>query len=90
MTATARGWAVIDADNFIDVTSIAKITAQAMGLKGVNFKYTGGQGGWKGDVPVVRFDLEKIHALGWRAQRGSAAAVTQAVDAMLDSGRREI
>jgi UDP-glucose 4-epimerase len=35
-------------------------------------------------VPVVRFDCSKIKALGWRARRTSAKAVTDAMKAMLE------
>ena len=34
------------------VTRIAEIVCEKMGLTGIPFEYTGGRGGWKGDVPV--------------------------------------
>ena len=34
------------------VTRIAEIVCEKMGLSGIPFEYTGGRGGWKGDVPV--------------------------------------
>jgi UDP-glucose 4-epimerase len=48
------------------------------------YEFTGGDRGWKGDVPVVRFNSSKIKALGWRAQRSSAEAVRDAMKAMLE------
>jgi UDP-glucose 4-epimerase len=48
----------------------------------VRYDFTGGDRGWKGDVPMVRFDVTKIKALGWRAARTSAEAVRDAVAAM--------
>jgi UDP-glucose 4-epimerase len=50
----------------------------------VKYEFTGGDRGWKGDVPIVRFDCSKIKALGWRARRTSAEAVTGAMKAMLE------
>jgi len=52
-------------DDYIDVKAIAKLTAGLMGLKNVRYRFSGGDRGWKGDVPVVRFNLDKIHKLGW-------------------------
>ena len=49
-----------------------------------SYEFTGGDRGWKGDVPVVRFDCSKIKALGWQAQLTSAEAVTEAMKAMLE------
>ena len=54
-------------DNWIDVTSIADIVVEEMGLSGVQFSYTGGKRGWKGDVPKIRLSVEKINALGWQS-----------------------
>jgi UDP-glucose 4-epimerase len=48
----------------------------------VRYDYTGGDRGWKGDVPVVRFDCNKIQTLGWRCRRTSAQALRDAMIAM--------
>ncbi len=72
-------------DDYLEVASIAAIVIEEMGLKNVKLEYTGGDRGWKGDVPVVRFDLEKIRRLGWRARLGSAGAVRRSIREMLKS-----
>ncbi|GAJ14366.1 unnamed protein product, partial [marine sediment metagenome] len=41
-------------DSSINVTAIASMVVEAMGLSGVKFIYTGGNRGWRGDVPQVR------------------------------------
>lgn len=61
------------------VTGIAKIVCREMGLENVTFHYTGGRGGWKGDVPVFAYNLDKIHAAGWKASMTSDEAVAQTV-----------
>ena len=61
------------------VTGIAQIVCREMGLKDVAFYYTGGRGGWKGDVPVFAYNLDKIHAAGWHAGMTSDEAVAQTV-----------
>ena len=73
-------------DDYIDVTSIANIVVEEMGLKNVQYKYTGGDRGWKGDVPQVRFDLNKLHKLGWRAHYTSPEAVRLSVREILELG----
>ena len=65
------------------VTRIAEIVCEKMGLTGIPFEYTGGRGGWKGDVPVFAYNLDKIHATGWVASMTSDEAVAKTVEAVL-------
>jgi UDP-glucose 4-epimerase len=71
-------------DDYISVTEIANIACRIAGLKpsSVDYQYTGGDRGWKGDVPKVLFDITKIKNLGWRAQRNSAQAIEASISAM--------
>ena len=73
-------------DDYITVTEIADLAVKVSGLTpgGTKYEFTGGDRGWKGDVPVVRFDCAKIKALGWKAKRSSAEAVTDAMKAMIE------
>jgi UDP-glucose 4-epimerase len=73
-------------DDYITVAEIADLAVKVSGITPGETKYefTGGDRGWKGDVPVVRFDCSKIKALGWKAKRASAEAVTDAMKAMLE------
>ncbi len=57
------------------VTGIADIICEEMGLKNVKYNYTGGEGGWKGDVPRFRYNIDKIHSAGWKAGYSSDEAV---------------
>jgi UDP-glucose 4-epimerase len=65
----------------ITVTEIARLAVDVLGLdpSAVRFDYTGGDRGWKGDVPVVRLDTRRIRALGWRPSAGSAQALVNAM-----------
>ena len=65
------------------VTRIADIICEQMSLTGIPYHYTGGRGGWKGDVPVFSYDLQKIQAAGWYAKYTSDEAVTQTVKEIL-------
>jgi len=70
-------------DDYIDVKRIAEIVIEEMGLKNVNLEYGSEKRGWKGDVPVVRFNLEKIHNLGWFSKMNSEEAIRRSVFEML-------
>jgi UDP-glucose 4-epimerase len=73
-------------DDYITVKQIAHIAVEESGLapKTVRYEFTGGDRGWKGDVPVVRFDVSKMKSIGWKAQRTSAAAVRDSIRAMIE------
>lgn len=65
------------------VTKIADIVCEKMGLAGIPYHYTGGRGGWKGDVPRFQYELEKIHRAGWKAGYTSDEAVARTVEDVL-------
>lgn len=70
--------------DWLSVNEIARMVTDAMGLKNVRYEYTGGEGGWPGDVPRFRLDVSRINDLGWRAGHSSAEAVAIAIRATLD------
>ena len=61
------------------VTHIAEIVVDVLGLDNVKFKYTGGDRGWKGDVPRFAYDISKVLATGWEPKHTSDEAVRQTV-----------
>lgn len=61
------------------VTRIADIVCEELGYKNVKYNYTGGNVGWKGDVPKFQYDLTKIHEAGWTASHTSDEAVRETV-----------
>ena len=72
-------------DSSTTVTRIAEMVVEEMGLKDVEFKYTGGKRGWAGDVPRFQLDATKINNLGWKAKYTSDEAVRKAIREILDS-----
>jgi len=66
------------------VKEIAQMVIDEMHLSSV-IEYTGGDRGWIGDVPEFNYNLDKIHALGWKAQTSSNEAVKKAIKYILDS-----
>ena len=74
----------LGSDSFTSVTRIGQIVAEEMGLKNVGFKYTGGERGWPGDVPVVHFNIDKMKKLGWQPRYTSDEAVRIACRRLLE------
>lgn len=68
------------------VTHIAEIIVEEMGLKDVEFQYTGGNIGWKGDVPRFKYDISKVLSTGWKPAHTSDEAVRQTVKDVLRAG----
>ena len=73
-------------DDSLPVTRIADLVVRAMGLAGVRYEYTGGEGGWPGDVPRFRLDVTALNRLGWVASHNSEQAVEMAIEAILGIG----
>lgn len=70
--------------DYIKVYDIAKIIVECMGIKEkVKFNFTGGDRGWKGDVPIVRLNTEKIQSLGWHCKRNSVEAIRESALMMI-------
>ena len=64
------------------VTHIAEIVVEVLGLSDVEFKYTGGDRGWKGDVPRFKYDISKVLATGWKPEYTSDEAVRKAAQSL--------
>lgn len=62
----------------VTVADIADITTAALGLKNVEYAYTGGDRGWVGDVPKMRLSFERLAKLGWHASMDARQAVVKA------------
>ena len=68
------------------VTHIAEIVVEELGLANVRFSYTGGDRGWKGDVPRFSYDISKVLATGWNPKHSSDEAVRQTVRDAVQAG----
>lgn len=68
------------------VTRIAKIVVKELGLENVKFVYTGGDRGWKGDVPRFSYDISKVLATGWSPRHTSDEAIRQTVKDAVAAG----
>jgi len=71
--------------DYITVTDIAELAIECLGFdrESVEVRYTGGDRGWKGDVPIVRLSSAKLEDTGWRCERSSAEALRAAIESMI-------
>ncbi|MDR2648181.1 MAG: NAD-dependent epimerase/dehydratase family protein [Clostridiales bacterium] len=72
----------------VSVNAIADIAEEILGLSNVKRLYSGGDRGWKGDVPVIRLDFSKIRALGWNSRYGAKEALYMSISAMYNEAMR--
>lgn len=71
----------LGSEDAITVRSLADAVCDAMGLAGVEYRWTGGAGGgrgWTGDVRVMQLSVDRLKATGWRPRRSSEEAVRAA------------
>jgi UDP-glucose 4-epimerase len=64
------------------VERIAELCIRASPHPAARIRYTGGERGWRGDVPRSRLDPGKLAALGWTTRKTSDEAVGAAVEAL--------
>lgn len=72
----------IGVEDATTVTKIADMVCERLGYKNVTYKYTGGNVGWKGDVPAFKYDLGKIYKTGWRPKHSSDESVKATLDSL--------
>lgn len=80
----------IGSEDRVDVSTIAQIVIEEMGLRDVEVRYTGGIDGgrgWKGDVKFMQLDISKLRSLGWRPTMGSAEAVRMTARWLVEAER---
>jgi len=66
----------------VSVTRIAEVVSDVMNLSPA-FEYTGGERGWKGDVPRMRLDIERILSTGWEPTMDSEESVRRAAEELV-------
>lgn len=73
----------IGSEDTISATRIGEKIVEEMGLSGVKFIYTGGNRGWKGDVPKMRLGIEKLKSFGWNPVYTSERSVKETARAII-------
>jgi len=74
----------IGSTDTINSTQIGELIVKEMGLHDVKFTYTGGNRGWKGDVPKMLLSIDKLQKLGWNPSHNSKSSVIAATRSTLE------
>ena len=81
----------LGSEDTITVRSLADTICDELGLKDVEYRWTGGAGGgrgWAGDVRVMQLAIDRIKSKGWRPRKTSEAAIRAAAkDAWASFGK---
>jgi UDP-glucose 4-epimerase len=79
----------IASEDYLTVTEVAELAVEVFGLPAgqTKFEYTGGDRGWKGDVPIVRLNSDRIRSLGWKNKRSCQEAMRDSMAALLVEAR---
>jgi len=79
----------VGSEDQVDVSLIAQIVIEEMGLKGVSLVFTGGVDGgrgWKGDVKNMHLDIRKLKSYGWSPKHTSADAIRLTAKMLVQAG----
>ncbi|WP_254062281.1 NAD-dependent epimerase/dehydratase family protein [Acidobacterium sp. S8] len=78
----------VSPEDAITVTEIAELAVECLQLDSMpQLVYSGGDRGWKGDVPVVRLNSDRLRSLGWRSRYTSREAMRLALMSMIADER---
>jgi UDP-glucose 4-epimerase len=71
--------------DYITVDEIAMLAIGASGgsMPRTQIYYTGGDRGWRGDVPIVRLNTDRIRKLGWSNVMNTREAMASSLNALL-------
>ncbi|MCL5075753.1 MAG: NAD-dependent epimerase/dehydratase family protein [Chloroflexi bacterium] len=67
----------------LTVDRIVQILLEEGGYRNVALRYSGGDRGWPGDVPLMLLDVSRINRLGWKAHLTSEEAIRIAIQRLL-------
>ena len=76
----------VGSEDQITVKEIAEIVIGELGLKNVEFKFTGGVNGgrgWKEDVKNMLLDVSKLKSIGWKPNLNSAEAIKRTTEYLI-------
>ncbi len=70
--------------DYITVREIADLAVEALAMAvKVRYEFSGGDRGWRGDVPIVRLDTSRIRSLGWKCQMNCQNAIRSSLASLI-------
>ncbi len=74
----------IGSKDTISATWSGEVFVKEIGISDVEFTYTSGRWGWKGDVPRMRLGIDKLKILRWNTEYTSERSVRETTRNLLD------
>jgi UDP-glucose 4-epimerase len=76
--------------DYVTVREIADLCVDVLGIEvgATAYHFSGGDRGWKGDVPIVRINTDRIRELGWSNQMTTREALRASLVSMLDDAEK--
>ena len=78
----------MNSDQIVIAAIAVVIHAKKMKITKIDKIYAGGKRGWKGDVPIVRINSNKIRKIGWENKFSSKTSVIDAVDFLINNAKQ--
>jgi UDP-glucose 4-epimerase len=71
--------------DYMTVNEVAELAIEATGgsIERTTIRYTGGDRGWRGDVPIVRLNTDRVRELGWSNVMNTREAMASSLDDLL-------
>ena len=69
----------VSSDETTTVLKVAEELVRILGLSDVNYSFTGGKRGWKGDVTFTSVDIKKLKKLGWNPSTSISEGISKYV-----------
>jgi len=74
--------------DYITVKEIADLAVEVVAPSSPPvYEFTGGDRGWKGDVPIVRLNTDRIQSIGWRCQKSTREALKASLRSLCEDER---
>jgi UDP-glucose 4-epimerase len=74
--------------DYITVKDIADLAVEVLAMKEAPaYEFTGGNRGWKGDVPIVRLNTDRIKSLGWQCKYDTRSALRISLQSLASDER---
>lgn len=69
----------LGSDDFVNVKTITDLICNGLGLN-PEYKFTGGEQGWVGDVSHMQLDCSKLKELGWVCHNNSEESIKRSIE----------
>ena len=77
--------------DYITVKEIADLAVEVLALEQPpTYEFTGGNRGWKGDVPIVRLNTDRMQRLGWTCKHTTRTALRLSIESLASDERIQI